>query len=101
MFKRKTLGKILKVDEAKNTLRLQDQELQEMKDDGMCLSMHQPWASLLVWGIKRIEGRGWPSDHRGRLWIAATVQPPAPEDIEVWGLAGGCRNRGRLRSRVS
>jgi hypothetical protein len=33
--------------------RLQDQELQEMKDDGMCLSMHQPWASLLVAGIKK------------------------------------------------
>lgn len=33
--------------------RLQDQELQEMKDDGMCLSMHQPWASLLVNGIKK------------------------------------------------
>lgn len=30
------------------------------------LSMHQPWASLLVYGIKRIEGRTWPTDHRGR-----------------------------------
>lgn len=35
-------------------------------DRGVCLSMHQPWASLLVYGLKRIEGRGWPSDHRGR-----------------------------------
>lgn len=35
-----------------NVFRLQDQQLQEMKDDGMCLSMHQPWASLLVHGIK-------------------------------------------------
>ncbi|KAJ0769957.1 putative ASCH domain, PUA-like superfamily, activating signal cointegrator 1 [Helianthus annuus] len=26
-----------------------------------CLTMHQPWASLLVYGIKRIEGRSWPS----------------------------------------
>jgi len=34
------------------TVRLQDGELQEMRDDGMCLSMHQPWASLLVAGIK-------------------------------------------------
>jgi hypothetical protein len=41
-------------DESKKKFnyRLQDQELQEMKDDGMCLSMHQPWASLLVAGIK-------------------------------------------------
>lgn len=33
-------------------LRLQDRELQEMSDEGMCLSMHQPWASLLVKGVK-------------------------------------------------
>ncbi|KAG5588159.1 hypothetical protein H5410_048593 [Solanum commersonii] len=26
-----------------------------------CLTMHQPWASLLVYGIKRIEGRSWPA----------------------------------------
>lgn len=32
--------------------RIQDRELQEMSDLGMCLSMHQPWASLLVAGIK-------------------------------------------------
>lgn len=34
-------------------VRLQDRALQEMRDDGMCLSMHQPWATLLVAGIKR------------------------------------------------
>lgn len=32
--------------------RIQDKELQEMSDEGMCMSMHQPWASLLVAGIK-------------------------------------------------
>ncbi|KAI6692704.1 hypothetical protein NL676_020414 [Syzygium grande] len=26
-----------------------------------CLTMHQPWASLLVYGIERIEGRPWPA----------------------------------------
>lgn len=41
------------------------------KDKMMCLSMHQPWASLLVYGIKRVEGRGWNTDFRGRLWIHA------------------------------
>jgi ASCH domain len=30
-----------------------------------CLTMHQPWASLLVYGIKRIEGRSWPSPITG------------------------------------
>lgn len=30
-----------------------------------CLTMHQPWASLLVYGIKRVEGRSWPAPTRG------------------------------------
>lgn len=46
-----------------------------------CLSLHQPWASLLVHGIKRVEGRSWQSDHRGPLWIAATAKEP--EDSEI------------------
>jgi hypothetical protein len=45
-----------------------------------CLSMHQPWAGLLVAGIKAVEGRSWPTDHRGRLWIASTAQPLDPAD---------------------
>ncbi|EFC40754.1 hypothetical protein NAEGRDRAFT_80899 [Naegleria gruberi] len=51
-------------------------------DAGMCMSMHQPWASLLVHGIKIHEGRAWPTDHRGRLWIASTAEEPTPEGIE-------------------
>ncbi|XP_063782427.1 activating signal cointegrator 1 isoform X2 [Pseudophryne corroboree] len=65
----------------RNQLRLQDRELQEMSDQGMCLSMHQPWASLLVAGIKRVEGRTWYSAHRGRLWIAAAAKRPSPQEI--------------------
>uniref|UniRef100_S4PG71 Activating signal cointegrator 1 n=2 Tax=Pararge aegeria TaxID=116150 RepID=S4PG71_9NEOP len=56
--------------------RIQDLELQEMSDSGKCLSMHQPWASLLVEGIKRHEGRTWYTSHRGRLWIASTARAP-------------------------
>jgi len=33
--------------------RLQDAELQKMSDQGKCLSLHQPYASLLVAGIKK------------------------------------------------
>uniref|UniRef100_F6H8P5 ASCH domain-containing protein n=1 Tax=Vitis vinifera TaxID=29760 RepID=F6H8P5_VITVI len=29
-----------------------------------CLTLHQPWASLLVYGIKRVEGRSWPAPLR-------------------------------------
>lgn len=32
--------------------RIQDKEYLEMFDQGLCLSMHQPYASLLVAGIK-------------------------------------------------
>ena len=32
--------------------KVQDKEFLEMSDQKSCLSMHQPWASLLVSGIK-------------------------------------------------
>jgi hypothetical protein len=54
----------------------------DKKDEGMCLTMHQPWASLLVYGIKRIEGRGWNTDYRGRLWIHAASKIPEPDLIK-------------------
>ncbi|EDW81876.1 uncharacterized protein Dwil_GK25493 [Drosophila willistoni] len=62
--------------------RVQDKELMEMQDMRQCLSMHQPWASLLIAGIKKHEGRVWYSEHRGRLWIASTSKLPHDEDIE-------------------
>lgn len=61
--------------------KLQDKELQEMRDEGVCLSMHQPWASLLIAGIKIHEGRTWYHHHRGRLWIAAAAKIPTPSEI--------------------
>ncbi|KAM9409483.1 activating signal cointegrator 1 isoform 1-T1 [Pholidichthys leucotaenia] len=67
--------------EGRSKLRLQDRELQEMYDGGWCLSMHQPWASLLVKGVKRVEGRTWYTSHRGRLWIAAAAKKPTPQEI--------------------
>ncbi|XP_043278932.1 activating signal cointegrator 1 [Venturia canescens] len=63
--------------------RIQDKEYLEMMDEGLCLSMHQPYASLLVAGIKTHEGRTWYSSHRGRLWIAAASKIPSTEDISV------------------
>lgn len=52
------------------------------EDLGMCLSMHQPWASLLIAGFKRFEGREWTHKYRGPLWIHATAQKPQPEEVE-------------------
>ncbi|OAY42040.1 uncharacterized protein LOC110621963 [Manihot esculenta] len=48
-----------------------------------CLTMHQPWASLLVYGIKRIEGRSWPAPVRGRLWIHAASKVPEEATIKA------------------
>jgi hypothetical protein len=56
---------------------------QDAEGTPQCLSMHQPWASLLVHGIKRVEGRGWPTDHQGTLWIASTAQEPDSASIQV------------------
>lgn len=32
--------------------RVQDADQQKVVDRGLCLSMHQPWASFLVRGVK-------------------------------------------------
>lgn len=62
--------------------RVQDKELLEVSDMRNCMSMHQPWASLLVAGIKKHEGRPWYTAHRGRLWIASTAKPVDPEAVQ-------------------
>mgnify|MGYP001451385117 CR=1 FL=1 len=43
-----------------------------------CLSMHQPWASLLVAGIKRVEGRSWPTDHAKSAASSSKVLKQSP-----------------------
>ncbi|XP_023348454.1 activating signal cointegrator 1 [Eurytemora carolleeae] len=62
--------------------RVQDGALQEITDQGTCLSMHQPWASLLVIGVKLHEGRTWYSNHRGRLWIHAAGKVPTQPEVD-------------------
>jgi hypothetical protein len=55
-----TVAKSLNANPKKaKKFRLQDENITAMADGGMCLSMHQPWASLLVRGIKQHEGRSW------------------------------------------
>ena len=53
------------------------------KDEGYCLTMHQPYASLLVEGIKKVEGRSWMSHkfRRGRLWISSSRHTPSKQEI--------------------
>lgn len=36
-----------------------------------CLSIYQPWASLIACGVKIIETRSWPTQYRGDLCVHA------------------------------
>lgn len=46
-----------------------------------CLSLTQPWASLVIMGIKQYETRGWSTKHRGPLLIhAAKGTAPAVKE---------------------
>jgi hypothetical protein len=38
------------------------------------LTVKQPWASLIVEGIKNIENRTWKTNFRGRILIHAATQ---------------------------
>jgi len=42
---------------------------------GMALSVRQPWASLIINGLKTIEVRSWSTDYRGRILIHASRTP--------------------------
>ena len=59
-----------------------DREIFELNgESGKCLSMLQPWASLMVEGFKRFEGRFWNTEYRGPLWVQAGATQPDPETI--------------------
>ena len=54
------------------------------------ISLLQPWASLVVMGVKKIETRSWSTRHRGTLLIHASMgkagallasEPPFPKYI--------------------
>jgi len=43
-----------------------------MKKPRVALSIKQPWAALIVAGLKSIEVRGWGTERRGRIFIHAS-----------------------------
>src|SRR6516162_5122896 len=62
------------------------------------LSVQQPWASLIVHGLKRCETRGWATLYRGALAIHAArrfrtaqrrlcVQPPIAQLLAAAGIS--------------
>ncbi len=48
-----------------------------MADVEYALSVKQPWAALLVHGLKTVEVRRWPTGRRGRVLIHAARVPDA------------------------
>ena len=49
-----------------------------------CISLWQPWASLIAIGAKHIETRSWPTKHRGRIAIHAAKRAMDWEGAELW-----------------
>lgn len=49
----------------------------------LCLSLTQPWASLVAIGAKRIESRSWSTAYRGPLAIHAAKRFPTDAQLEA------------------
>ncbi len=74
------------------------------------LSLKQPWAALLVHGLKTVEVRRWPTARRGRVLIHAAAVPDerpeawerVPEELrEAAGLTGGIVGAAELTACLS
>jgi PREDICTED: similar to MGC83197 protein len=64
-----------------NQFKVQDANLMVMSDEGVCLSVRQPYASLIIAGIKLHEGRNWYTSYRGRVWIHASSRVATSSEI--------------------
>jgi hypothetical protein len=76
-----------------------------MADVSYALSVKQPWATLLVYGLKTIEIRRWPTQRRGRVLIHAGCVPDSqdwawqqlpPQLRQAARLVGGIVGTGEL-----
>ena len=47
------------------------------------ITLHQPWASLIALGIKRVETRSWIAGFRGQLAIHAAKRPIKRSELEA------------------
>lgn len=45
------------------------------------LTLHEPWASLIAYGWKEVETRGWYTSYRGPLAIHAALRKPDPTEL--------------------
>lgn len=56
-----------------------------------CISVWQPWADLIVHGLKDIENREWPTEHRGPILIHAGERFVEDHGLDSRRLRGGDR----------
>lgn len=47
------------------------------------ISLWQPWASLIAWGAKRYETRGWATGYRGPVAIHAAKRKPTTDQLQL------------------
>ncbi len=50
------------------------------------LTIKQPWADLIIAGIKDIENRTWKTSYRGRVLIHTSKSPCSRGDLEAYPL---------------
>ena len=56
------------------------------------LSIKQPYAGLIIAGIKRVENRTWDTKYEGKLAIVATA---TPDNAQAWNKARNmCKKQG-------
>lgn len=48
------------------------------------LTVKQPWAYLLIAGLKDVENRNWPTNYRGELYIHASVEKSFDWGAILW-----------------
>ena len=65
------------------------------------LTIRQPWASLIVAGIKDVENRPWPTRYRGKLGIHAAARYDQALVDEYSDLLGDCLPLGALIGSVT
>lgn len=60
--------------------------------EGIALSVRQPWASMIVWGLKTVEVRSWVTDYRGPVFVHAAKARDdyAIQRFELGDLPSGC-----------
>ncbi|MGB3208679.1 MAG: ASCH domain-containing protein [Crinalium sp.] len=47
------------------------------------ITLHQPWASLIILNLKQFETRNWATNHRGELAIHVAKRPIKPAEIDA------------------